>query len=279
MVLRGFILLSLFIGVSGHAESPFEKAARQREAARQRAFDRGQRTALPAEEAREAIGRLPESARQTLLSADGKPVSQSPPSAAVYNRVMETARHFRDPDLSNANDSFTDDPQIAEKLLAEARVIYPDLAKPDSLFALRFAVLQGWVDARQPPLANDARRDMLLAHMVSLEIHGTLRKDSMGLGQIDLEQPTAAMKPIFAKHGAFEVTIQGSVAQLPGGAEGAVTAGQAGSGDTVVWLDSGGQHSLIMPLEKTGTVILFGSDLYKFSRSETLSGYRIRFTP
>lgn len=264
-------------------ESVFEKMARAREVARQHAFDRGQRTALPAAEERESIGKLETAPANAVKSADGKPVNQGAPAAAVYNRVMETARHFKhynDPKLRNANDTFTDSPEMVEKVIKEAQRLYPDLLSPQSAFAMRHAAINRWVDSRQPPLAKDARRVLLIAHMVSLELTGGVRTDKFGLGQIPKLHQIGQRPPAFIKRNNFEIEVQGDVALLPDGLRGTVKRGKEGRPDVIQWLDAEGSHSLLIPDEDAGLVELFFMYSCHYQRTETLDGnYRLRFTP
>lgn len=264
-------------------ESVFDKAARAREAARQRAFDRGQRTALPAAEERESIGRMQEPEANAVRSEDGKVISQGPPSAAVYNRVMETARffkHYGDPYLRNANDTFTDSPAIAKKALEESQRIYPDLLKPQSAFALRYAAINHWVDRHQPPLVKDARRPLLVSHMVSLEQAGQARQDRFGLSQFPMMHSLGERPPTFIKRNSFEIEVQGEIALLPDGLRGTVKRGQNGSDDIIQWLDAEGNHTLRIPNSQKSRVEIFRAYDCDCRRTETLNGnYRLRFTP
>lgn len=281
---RWLLLLGFFSPALAQVEeSVFEKAARAREVARQRAFDRGQRTALPAAEERESIGNLETSPANAVKSADGKTVTTGAPAAAVYNRVMETARHFehyRDPTLRNANDSFTDSPEVAAKILKEAQRLYPDLLSPQSAFAMRHAAISRWVDSRQPPLAKDARRVLLIAHMVSLELTGGVRTDKFGLGQIPRLHQIGQRPPNFIKRNNFEIEVQGDVALLPDGLRGTVKRGKEGRPDVIQWLDAEGSHSLQIEAVDSGRVELFSGYVCHYQRTETLDGnYRLRFTP
>ncbi|MCA1963644.1 MAG: hypothetical protein LDL31_06840 [Prosthecobacter sp.] len=259
---------------------PFEEAARAREAARQRAFERGQKTELPAREQREGMGRLDASSKgQAPRTLEG------PPAADVYNRIMESARHFRylwDPTLRNVNDSFSDDPQLRATMEREAQRLYPALLKPESDFAKRQAAINRWIDARNPPLARDARRMLIVAHMVSLELNGWLIPDEYGIGQIPQAGSARRMdgtRPRLAEQGQFEMEVRGSEATLPGGRRGSVTRGQNGAPDVIRWLDEEAGQSLILPQEATGVVVLPGAGLRRYQRLPGLSdSFRVRFS-
>ncbi|MEQ1752146.1 MAG: hypothetical protein ABL974_22175 [Prosthecobacter sp.] len=270
--------------------NPMVKGQQAREAALQRAFDRGQRTALPAAEERESIGKLEGVPKGAKRSEDGKVVDQGPPAAAVYNRVMETARYFKhygDVNLRNANDTFTDSSEVAEKMSKEAHGLYPDLDKSQSAFALRYAAINRWVDSRQPPLVKDARRVLLVAHMVSLELTGQVRPDKFNLGQIPAMHFLGQLPPAFIKRSNFEIIVQGDVALLPDGLRGTVIRGGGVKPDIVQWLDAEGAHIIRFPAEKSGRVTLFQTFDCDYRRIETLdddfrllvSHYRLRASP
>lgn len=242
------------------AGNPFDRAANDREAARQRAFDRGQQNALPAQEERESLGRLPGESAGAVRSADGRVIRQGAPLAAVYNRVMETRRffsHYHDPHLRNANDWFTATPEDRRRFDQEAHRLYPELAQPQSAFALRQSAIEAWVDARRPPLSQDARRTLLIAHMVSLELFGSLRSDQFGLGQVPKMHTFGQLPPAFIKRDNFEIQVIGTEAVLPDGLRGRVTRGQGGAADLVEWLDAEGRHRLSIPQAATGRLPLF----------------------
>lgn len=262
-------------------ESVFDKASRDRASATQRAFDRGQKTALPAQEERESIGRMgPGSNAQR--AEDGSAVKQGAPAAAVYNRVMETRRffeHYRDPTLRNVNDSFTDSPADRAKYEQEALRIYPELLQPQSAFALRQAAIDRWIDSRQPPLARDARRKLLVAHMVSLELNGNLRGDKFGFGQRPILHSKGQRPPAFIIRNSFEVEVLGNEVTLPDGLRGKVIRGQNGKPDLIEWLDAEGIHSILIPQEASGQLRLFLHYDCDYRRQELQGGnYRVRFT-
>jgi hypothetical protein len=266
---------------SGSNGSVFEKAGRERAAATQRAFDRGQKTALPAQEERESIGRMgPGSNAQR--AEDGSVVKQGAPEAAVYNRVMETRRffeHYHDPFLRNVNDSFTDSPDDRAKYEQEALRVYPELTSPQSAFALRQVAIDRWIDSRQPPLARDSRRKLLVAHMVSLELTGNLRGDRFGLGQRPILHRKGPRPPAFIIRNSFEMEVLGNEATLPDGLRGKVTRGQNGQPDLIQWLDAEGIHRILIPQETSGQVRLFLHYDCDYRRQELLNGnYRVRFT-
>lgn len=275
------LMFFLSVAMAGAAQetNPFDKAAKEREAARQRAFERGQRNELPAREKRENLGRL-DSSTGAMLDEKGRPVNPGPPSAAVYNRVMETERHFKhhnDPYLWNVNDVFTDDPKVREKMEAEARRLYPDLLCERSAFALRQAAINRWIDSRSPPLARDSRRMLLVAHMVSLELTGVLRQDSFGIGQVPLKQMVGASRPLLLRHGSLEISVQGDQAGLPDGLVGKVTRGQEGRPDVIEWLDAEGAHKLMIPQTQTGLASFSSGDQRSYARLPGVSGsYRVR---
>jgi hypothetical protein len=275
------LLCLVFSSVWALAENPFDQATREREVARQRAFDRGQKTALPAAEEREAIGRLPAESVNAKRSVEGRVINQGPPAAAVYNRVMETRRHFRDNDdpyLWNANDTFTNSPALAESVRKEAQILYPDLSKPDSAFALRFTAINRWIDSRQPPLAKDSRRMMLVAHMVSLELTGGMAADSMGLAQIPMSQQMGANTPTVLKHASFDIEVKGERAFFPEGLVGKVTRGGLGSPDIIEWLDAEGTHQISLPQQTEGSVLFSATQRRAFQRTQLLNGdFRVRF--
>jgi len=277
---RLFLGYFLF-GALALAENPFEKAAHDREVARQRAFDRGQKTALPAAEQREAIGRLSTDAANAVRSADDQAINQGPPSAAVYHRVMETRRHFKhdpDPYLWNANDTFNDSPELAVKVRKEAEQIYPDLAKPNSAFAMRFAAMNRWVDSRQPPLARDSRRMLLVCHMVSLELTGSMAADSLGLAQVPMSERMGLNQPTVLKTATFEIQVRGESAILPEGLKGKVKRGGLGSPDLIEWQDATGVHQLLLPQQLEGQVSFSAKDLRSYQRFPLLKGdFRVRF--
>lgn len=262
-------------------DSVFDKAARDRASATQRAFDRGQKTALPAQEERESIGRMgPGSNAQR--AEDGSVVKQGAPEAAVYNRVMETRRffeHYHDPLLRNVNDSFTDSPDDRAKYEQEALRVYPELLSPQSAFTLRQAAIDRWIDSRQPPLARDSRRKLLVAHMVSLELTGNLRGDKYGLGQRPLIHRKGPRPPAFIIRNSFEMEVIGNEATLPDGLRGKVTRGQNGQPDLIQWLDAEGDHRILIPQEASGQVRLFLHYDCDYRRQELQNGnYRVRFT-
>lgn len=276
------MLCSFFSSALALAENPFDAAAREREVARQRAFDRGQRTALPAAEKRESIARLPSDSVNAERSVDGRVVNQGPPSAAVYNRVMETRRHFQNNASGhfwNANDTFTDDATLAESVQAEARLLYPDLTKPNSAFAMRFAVINRWIDSRQPPLAKDSRRDLLVSHMVSLELSGGMVKDSLGLAQVPDSEATGVKTAIVTKKPQFEIEVRADRAFFPDGLVGNVTRGGLGSPDIIQWLDAAGTHQISLPQQTEGQVSFSATEHRTFQRIPMLNGdYRVRFS-
>jgi hypothetical protein len=275
------LMCFLSVALAGEAQesNPFDKAAKEREAARQRAFERGQRNELPAREKRENIGRL-DSRTGAVLDEQCQPVNQGPPAAAVYNRVMETERHFKhhqDPYLWNVNDVFTDDPKVREKMEAEARRLYPDLQRQQSAFALRQAAINRWIDSRSPPLARDSRRMLLVAHMVSLELTGALRQDSFGIGQVPLKQMFGESRPLLLRHGSLEISVQGDQAGLPDGLVGKVTLGQEGRPDVIEWLDAEGAHKLMIPQSETGLASFSSGHQRPYTRLPGLgSSYRVR---
>ncbi len=265
----------------GSNESVFDQASRERAAATQRAFDRGQKTALPAQEERESIGRLGPG-KHAQRAEDGSVVKEGAPSAAVYNRVMETRRffeHYRDPTLRNVNDSFTDTPADRAKYEQEALRVYPELQRPQSAFALRQAAIDLWIDSRQPPLARDSRRKLLVAHMVSLEITGHLRGDKFGVGQSPILHRMGQRPPAFIKRNNFDVEVQGDEVILPDGLRGKVTRGQNGKPDLIEWLDAEGMHSILVPQEASGQVRLFSLHDCDYRRQELQGGnFRVSFT-
>lgn len=275
--LLAFLLVAL-VGAAQEA-SPFDKAAKEREAARQRAFERGQRNELPAREKRENIGRL-DSKAGAVLDEKGQPVNPGPPAAAVYNRVMETQRHFKhhhDPYLWNVNDVYTDDPKVREKMEAEARRLYPDLLRERSAFALRQAAINRWIDSRTPPLARDSRRMLLVAHMVSLELTGVLRQDSFGIGQVPLKQMFGESKPLLLRHRILEISVQGDRASLPDGLTGKVAHGREGRPDVIEWLDAEGVHKLVIPQTATGLAGFSSGHQRSYTRLPGVNGnYRVR---
>jgi len=278
MSLNGLFLGCFLLSAQALAENPFEKAAHDREVARQRAFDRGQKTALPAAEQREAMGRLPAGAANAVRSADGQEVSQGPPSAAVYHRVMETRRHFKhDPYLWNANDTFIDSSELAAKVRQEAQQIYPDLAKPNSAFAMRFEAINRWIDLRQPPLARDSRRMLLVCHMVSLELAGRMAIDSLGLAQVPMSERMGLNQPTVLKAASFEIQVRGEMAVLPEGLRGKVKRGGLGSPDLIEWQDATGVHQLSLPQQPEGQISFSARDL-RYQRFPLLNGdFRVRF--
>ncbi len=266
---------------SSDQHSRFDKAAGEREAARQRAFDRGQKTALPAQEERESIGHMSQ-ASNAQRAEDGTVVNQGAPAAAVYNRVMETRRffeHYRDPTLRNVNDSFTDTPADRAKYEQEALRVYPELLRHQSAFALRQAAIDRWIDSRQPPLARDSRRKLLVAHMVSLELTGNLRGDKFGFGQRPILHRKGQRPPAFIIRNSFEMEVLGIEATLPDGLRGRVTRGQNGQPDLIEWLDAEGIHRILIPQEASGRVRLFLHYDCDYRRQELQGGnYRVRFT-
>ena len=315
MLLRRLLILGLLSTATAQDESPFANAKRDRDAAvqraldrikkptlrpiqvgnpllksenaraaaLQRAFDRGQRTALPAAEERESIGKLEGVPKGVKRSEDGKVVYQGPPAAAVYNRVMETARHFKhygDVNLRNANDTFTDSSEVAEKMSEEAHGLYPDLDKPQSAFVLRYTAINRWVDSRQPPLVKDARRVLLVAHMVSLELTGQVRPDRFNLGQIPAMHFLGQIPPAFIKRSSFEIIVQGNLALLPDGLRGTVIRGTEDKPDIIQWLDNEGAHRVLFPAADSGRITLFHAYDCNYRRIETLgSGFRLLVTP
>ncbi len=266
----------------GEPEQVFDKGAAIQQAARQRAFDRGQKTALPAQEERESLGRLPEPSNNAIRAEDGSAVKQGAPAAATYNRVMETRRHFThygDIHLRNVNDSYTDKPEDRKRYDAEAERIYPELHRQQSAFALRHQAIGKWIDSRQPPLATDARRRLLLAHMVSLELFGQLRLDCLGIGQIPQIHYMGQRPPAFIKRNNFEVEVKGDVALLPDGLRGKVIRGQEDKPDIIQWLDAEGIHILQVPQEASGKVRLFKDYDCDYRRLELQgANFRIIFT-
>lgn len=263
-------------------EHGFDKASNTRESARQRAFDRGQKTALPAQEERESLGHLPGVPSNAIRDEKGGVVQQGAPSAAVYNRVMETRRFFRhylDTSLWNANDSFTDKADDRKSHDAEALRIYPELRRPQSGFSLRQAAINRWIDARQPPLARDSRRTLLVAHMVSLELYGQLRKDRFGIGQIPWEHYIGQRPPAFIERNNFMVEVQGDVVLLPDGLRGKVIRGRDDQPDVLQWLDAEGAHAVSVPQEASGKVQLFKDYDCDYRRIELPKGnYKIIFS-
>lgn len=282
MSYRGLFICSLFYSASVLAENPFDKAAREREVARQRAFDRGQKTALPAAEEREALGRLNADSMNAKRSAEGAIVNQGAPSAAVYNRVMETRRHFKDhpdPFLWNANDTFTDSLELAKTVQKEALLIYPDLTKPNSTFAMRFVAINRWVDSRQPPLAKDARRVLLVSHMVSLELAGSMARDSLGLAQVPTSEKNGTNKPAILIEDTFEIEVRGDSALLPNGLKCKVMRGALRNPDVIQWMDDQGAHEISLPQQTEGSVFFTPSHARHFRRIEMLNGdFRARFS-
>ncbi len=137
-------------------------------------------------------------------------VKQGAPAAAVYNRVMETRRHFQhygDPFLWNVNDSFTGKKEDRVKFEQEALRIYPELMNARSAFAMRQSEVDRWLDSRLPPLARDARRKLLVAHMVSLELHHYLRGDRFGIGQVPRLHRLGQRPPAFIKRNNFKASF------------------------------------------------------------------------
>jgi hypothetical protein len=281
MSLNGLFFGCFLLSAQVLAENPFEKAAHDREVARQRAFDRGQKTALPAAELREAIGRLPAGTANAVRSADGQVVHQGPPSATVYHRVMETRRHFKhdpDPNFWNANDTFIDSSELAAKVRQEAERIYPDLAKPNSAFAMRFAAMNRWIDSRQPPLARDYRRMLLVCHMVSLELAGRMAVDSLGLAQVPISERMGLNQPTVLKTATFEIQVRGEMAVLPEGLQGKVKRGRQGSPDLIEWQDAAGVHHLSLPQQFEGQISFSARDRRSYQRFPLLNGdFRVRF--
>lgn len=243
-----------------NSEHVFDKASNERDSSRQRAFDRGQSTALPAQEERESLGRLPGVANNAVRAENGTVVNQGAPAAAVYNRVMETQRffsHYQDPYLWNANDVFTDKPEDRKMYDAEADRLYPDVLSPQSAFTLRHTAINRWIDSRQPPLARDARRKLLVAHMVSLELTGKVRRDKFGLGQIPVLHMIGQRPPAFIKRNNFEVEVRDDEVKLPDGLRGTVLRGKDGRPDIIEWLDAEGSHVIHIPQEEQGKLRLF----------------------
>ncbi len=276
----GLSLTALLWSAGASAQNAFDQAERQREAARQRAFERGQKTELPARESREEIGRLPMNPSITTST-----LREGPPAADVYNRVMETARHFRhsdDPNLRNVNDSFSSDPAVQEVMKREAQRLYPDLKRPESDFAKRQASINRWIDLRSPPLAKDARRELLVAHMVSLELTGRLRPDDFGLGQIPQRQKLAGAAqacPSVALQATFEFEVEGGEVRLPGQQRGSITRGKMGAPDVIRWIDAEGGHALRLPQAPEGVVYFSGFEPRRYVRMPGVrDNYRVRFS-
>lgn len=263
-------------------DDAFDKANNVRESARQRAFDRGQKTALPAQEERESIGRMPDVARNAVRADDGSVVTQGPPAAAVYNRVMETQRffaHYQDPYLRNANDSFTDKPEDRKIYETEAQRLYPELLLPKSTFAMRQSAIDRWVDSHQPPLVRDARRKLLVAHMVSLELTGKVRADRFGLGQVPQLHMMGQRPPAFIKRNNFDIEVRENEVKLPDGLRGKVTRGKDKLPDIIEWLDAEGSHRIAVPQEPSGKLRLFKNYDCDYRRYELQDGnYRVIFT-
>lgn len=276
----GLTLTVLLWAAGASAQNPFDQAEQRRQAARQRVFERGQKTELPAREHREEIGRLRDRAP---TGADA--LRESPPMADVYNRVMETARHFRqsqDPELRNVNDTFTSDPAIRLVMQREAQRLYPDLKRPESEFSKRQASINRWIDRRSPPLAKDARRELLVAHMVSLELTGSLRPDDFGLGQIPQTQRLAGAAlvcPEVALKGSFEFEVEGTEVRLPTQERGSITRGQNGAPDVIHWIDGAGGHTLRLPQALEGVVFFSGFEPRRYVRIPGVrDNYRVRFS-
>ncbi len=256
-------------------EDPFEAARRAREVARQKSFDRGQRGALGAEKEREEMGRLDTAPPQAPIAKDtGRPVDITAPAAHVYNRVMETQRffkHYGDPDLRNANDTFIDSESMRLRCIEEAHTWYPKLKQPDSAFALRHGIITAWVEARKPPLWRDSRRYLLIAHMVSLELYGKLHGDSMKIGQTPFIHRKGQMPPAFIVRNNFIIEVRSGIAHLPDGIKGTATVDPQGRGDFIAWLDAEGQHRLFFPKEPAGLVVLYGSYQCQYHREKRLN--------
>lgn len=263
-------------------ESPFDLATRQREAARQKAFDRGQKTALPAAEQREKIAGQAEAGRNAPRSADAQVVDQGAPSSNVYNRVMEMERHLKAPEdsISNANDIFINHPTATKLYNKEAERLYPDILRPDSAFAMRHAAISRWVDARQPPLAKDSRRKLLIAHMVSLEQTGRLHEDEHHIGRNVSSAQPVLKAPAFLGWSTFEITIDENQARLPDGGTGSFTAGVFGGPDSITWSHAGVNQTIKIPLATKGISVLPQNKKKKYIRQETLKqGWRFTFLP
>ena len=275
-------MLGFFSPALMWGENPFEQAARMREAARQKAFDRGQKTALPAAEKREKIAGQTDIRRSVSRSADSQIISQDAPSANVYNRVMEMGRYFKASKgaLPNANDTHINTPAAAEMYDKEAERLYPELKKSDSAFSMRHAVISRWVDTRQPPLAKDSRRKLLIAHMVSLELKGHLREDEYHIGLNVATMPPITESPEFLKWNTFEITVNETKARLPDGQTGTFTAGVFGGSDCITWKHEGIEQTIKIPLASKGVSRLPGGKNKKYMRQETLKqGWRFTFLP
>ena len=276
------LMLGFFSPALMWGESPFEQAARMREAARQRAFDRGQKTAIPATEKRESIASLPDDSPTAQRSSDGTLVKQGAPSANVYNRVMEARRYFKNqnPWLRNANDNFIDDPVFTKTVELETVQRYPELSKQDSVFALRHAGISRWVDSHQPPLARDSRRKLLIAHMVSLELYGRMRDDSLGLGKSTKPAEKPQKTSSFLDRNQFEITASEQQVQMPDGIKATFQIGRLGMADEIHW-DQNQQHqSILIPQAMSGLIKLPNGRDKRYQRLEMPDkSWRFIFTP
>lgn len=282
MRLHHLLVFGLLLPVFSQAESPFEKASRNREAARQKAFDRGQKTALPAAEQREKIADQKDVPLNALRTGDGEPVYEGPPSSKVYNRVMETQRHLRLPPgaIPNANDTFISTPEATEFYDQEAERLYPQIKQPGSAFAMRHAVISRWIDNRQPPLAKDSRRKLLIAHMVSLELKGRLHEDAHFIGRNIKEAPTRSPSADFLSWSTFEITVNGDSARLPDGQIATFKAGAFNGADQITWQQNGLSQTITIPPAGKGVSVLPGNQKKKYLRQPTLNdGWRFTFLP
>lgn len=276
------LMLGLLSPALMRGESLFEQAARMREAARQRAFDRGQKTALPAAEKRESIASLPDSSASAERSADGVLVKQGAPSANVYNRVMEERRYFKNqnPWQRNANDTFIDDPAFTKTVELVTLQRYPELSKKDSAFALRHAGISRWVDSHQPPLARDSRRKLLIAHMVSLELYGRMREDSLGMGKHNRSaEQTQKTTPLLDRN-HFEITVSDEQVSMPDGAKATFQIGRMGMADEIRWNENQQPQSISIPQAMSGSTQLPNGRTMRYQRVKMSDrNWKFIFTP
>lgn len=282
MRLALILMLGLLSPLLMLGQNPFDEAASKREAARQKAFDRGQKTALPAAEKREKIAKQKETAQNAQRSAKGEPIKQGAPSSHIYNRVMEMRRHVNQSEnvLSNANDTFVNHPAATEMYDKETERLYPDIKRPDSAFALRHAAISEWIAVRQPPLAKDSRRKLLIAHMVSLEQTGQLHEDDHHIGLNITTMPPKHQGPDFLKRSTFEIIVDEANARLPDGVTGTFTAGAFGGSDRITWQHEGLHQFISIPQASKGLSLLPDGSEKKYMRQQTLNqGWRFTFLP
>jgi hypothetical protein len=119
---------------------------------------------------------------------------------------------------------------------------------------------------------------LLVCHMVSLELTGTMTADSLGLAQVPMSERMGLNKPTLFKAATFEIQVRGEIAILPEGLKGKVKRGELGNPDLIEWQDATGVHRVSLPQQSEGQASFSAQVSRFYQRFPLLNGdFRVRF--